>query len=211
MRRDPYLASRWRASKVRRALRTKSKKNLVAFLRDRYRERFFQPIQCLKDAGNLQGYGMAMMSLCSLLVESIQSCRDGLPSTYRRELQNLSQYRPPQKYDVPATEWKNGERVFEDFFAHYAHLFPAVNGLEFYRSIRNGLLHQAQTKHGWTIRVDEPKLCDPTRKIINRDLFAASMQKAFDEYLDELRKNPRKSPVWQKSVRKIWWLIRLSV
>lgn len=152
-----------------------------------------------------------MMSLCSLLIESIQCCREGLPSTYERDLKHQSQFRPPKKYEVPKTEWKNGERVFQDFFAHYSSLFPMVNGIDFYRSIRNGLLHQAQTKNGWTIRVDQTRLCDPVRKVINRNLFAASLEKAFEGYLEELRTNERESLVWQKARRKIWWLIRLSV
>ena len=211
MRHDPYLASHWRASRVRGNLRRRSKKDLIAFLRDRYDERFFQPIRHLKDAGNLQGYGIAMMSLCSLLVESIQCCRDGLPSTYEKDLKNQSKFKPPMKYEIPKAEWKNGSKVFHDFFTNYSSRFPDVDGGEFYQNIRNGLLHQAQTKNGWTIRVDQVKLCDPARKVINRNLFADSLESAFKAYLDELRTNKRESDVWRKARRKIWWLVRLSV
>jgi len=207
---DPYLASHWRASRVRSSLRSRRKKDLINFLRARYEERFFEPIRYLKNAGNLQGYGIAMMSLCSLLVESIQCLREGLPSTNSGELRRLAALAPPKNYAVSSAESKNGEAAFKDFFADYSALFPDIDGEEFYRSVRNGLLHQAQTKNGWTIRVDQVKLCDPTRKVINRDLFAASLENAFKNYLDELRRNTRESFVWKKARRKIWWLIRLS-
>lgn len=210
MKRDPYLANHWRASRVRSLLRSKRKKDIINFLRARYEERFFEPIQYLRNAGNLQGYGIAMMSLSSLLVESIQCLCEGLPSTNRGELKRLAALTPPKKYDVPSTEWKSGDAIFKSFFADYSAIFPGIDGEEFYQNIRNGLLHQAQTKNGWIIRIDQVKLCDPTRKIINRNLFAASLENAFKEYLDELRRNTRESDVWKKARRKIWWLIRLS-
>ena len=92
------------------------------------------------------------MSLCSLLVESIQSCREGLPTTYGPELRWLERHNPPSQFKIPDDERKNGETVFVGFFKDFADLFPNVSGREFYRSIRNGLLHQAQTKNGWTIK-----------------------------------------------------------
>src|SRR3970040_365170 len=97
---DPLLATNWPASRVEHCLQQKQEKDLIAFLRARYTERFFEPIECLKHApGNHQGYGMAMMSLCSLLVESIQCCRYGLPSTNAGELNALGTHNPPKAYD----------------------------------------------------------------------------------------------------------------
>jgi hypothetical protein len=86
-----------------------------------------------------------------------------------------------------------------------------MDGSEFYHSIRNGLLHQAQTKRGWTIRIGQKKLCDPTNKIIDRDQFAGRLEAAFKSYLRELRRNDWTSDIWQEAERKIWWLVRLSL
>jgi hypothetical protein len=67
---------------VRAALRTKDRAGLIDFIRQRHTERFFDPIQRLRGAErNQQGYGFAMMALCSLLIETIQSYREGLPTT----------------------------------------------------------------------------------------------------------------------------------
>jgi hypothetical protein len=206
------LAHGWPISKVRHCLRTSSKAELIAFLRARYRDRFFKPIQLLRKAPSSdQGYGFAMMALCSLLVESIQCCRDGLPSTNKDELQKLGKYSPPITYAVPESERKNGRLAFQKFFADFQSLFPNLDGSDFYRDIRNGLLHQAQTKNGWKIRTDSAELCDPKNKVINRDLFEKRLRAAFDNYLTELSRSPSDSCVWMKAKRKIWWLIRMSV
>lgn len=212
MNHDPKLASRWPASRVRRCLRRKLKKDLIGFLHDRYQERFFRPIRRLRKAeGNSQGYGIAVMSLCSLLVESIHCCRLGLPSTNAGELRSLRRCQVPKGYAVPKSEERSGPAVFCDFFTQYSSLFPDIDGAEFYRNVRNGLLHQAQTKDGWVIRVKQRKLCDFGRRVIDRNLFADALESAFQSYLAELRANDWKSDIWEKTRRKVWWLIRLSL
>src|SRR5260370_380850 len=92
---DLRLAANWPISKVRRCLRKKDRDGLVQFLRERHDERFFKPIRYLKGApGNIQGYGFAMMALCALLVETIQSYRDGLPTTLQNRIPGCCQKFP---------------------------------------------------------------------------------------------------------------------
>jgi len=43
-------------------------------------------------------------------------------------------------------------------------------------------------------------------KTIHRDLFAESVGKAFDGYLQKLDSNDWNSNLWFKARRKIWWL-----
>jgi hypothetical protein len=163
---------------------------LIQFLRRRFNERFFRPIRVLRTAsGNEQGYGFAVMALCSLLVETIQCYRLGLPSTHPRELSDLRSYDPPAEYDVPRNERKNGSEVFKAFFVAEAKRFPNVDGSWFYQGLRNGLLHQAQTKDGWQINTRRLELCDPKKKIIDRDRFAMALEDAFKGYLATLEQH----------------------
>jgi hypothetical protein len=189
------------------------KRQLVKFLRQRFNDRFFKPVEVLRQApGNTQGYGFAIMALSSLLVESIQSFRLGLPSTYDSDLRNLHVYSPPPEFQVPRADWLNGHQAFVAFFSEPKHrkLFPGVSGAEFVRNIRNGLLHQAQTKDGWTINTSQRRLYSKGKRSINRNLFAVRLEKAFRLYLRELQKTAWDEPLWKKTRRKIWWLIRLS-
>src|ERR1700688_2731733 len=115
---DLRLASNWPISKVRTCLRRRDRNGLVQFLKERHEERFFSPIRLLKSApGNAQGYGFAIMALCALLVETTQSYRDGLPTTFRPELDRLrSMPRVPAQYQIPLGLRINGKKAFARFF-----------------------------------------------------------------------------------------------
>jgi hypothetical protein len=213
MKRGPYLAANWTASEVRSCLRRKDKDGLIRFLRERHQERFFQPIRHLKVAPeNIQGYGFAVMALCALLVETIQSYRDGLPTTYSRELGRLrNRSRVPTAYRIPQTPQVNGKKTFQRFFRAYQKNFGGLSGAHFYRNIRNGLLHQGQTKAGWTLWKRGSRVWDAKQKKIFRDDFAESLETSFEIYLAALEKQKWNSRLWTNTARKIWWLIRLSL
>jgi hypothetical protein len=200
---DVLLANDWPVSKVVDCLQKESKAEIVEFLRARHQERFFDPIRHLTESKNKEGYGFAIMALCSLLVETLQSYRYGLPSTHEPELKSLK---------VPKTEWKTGKAVFADFFnlSQHQKIFPSMDGTIFYSNIRNGLLHQAQTKGGWKIKTDQPVLCDPVKKILDRKKFSGSIKLAFDEYLQELGSHDWADDIWAKAVRKIRFLVEMS-
>lgn len=210
---EPELASGWNISRVNLCLDVADKNSLVLFLTQRYEERFLEPIRTLGSSpGHYHGYGFAIMALCSLLVESIQCYRDGLPTTHAAEYNGLAAFSPPPKYEIPQNERKKGLKAFEDFFSFPKHqtLFPNVDGAEFYRAIRNGLLHQAQTKQGWRIRTGQSQLWNSAEKIVDRSKFSDALISAFNKYVEELNASEWGDDIWCKARRKIWWLIQLS-
>ena len=213
MKRDPLLASHWPASRVRQCLRRKDKAALVQFLKERHEERFFEPLRHLKTApGNIQGYGFAMMALCALLVETIQSYRDGLPTTFPPGLNRLRNMpRVPSPYRIPSNLRINGKQAFQRFFRAQTRYFSGLSGGRFYKNIRNGLLHQGQTKAGWTLSKRGPSVWDAKAKVIFRDNFAEQLEGAFGDYLEELQKRGWNHRQWTNAARKIWWLIHLSL
>jgi hypothetical protein len=151
------------------------------------------------------------MALCSLLIETIQCYRDGLPTTSPGELNHLRDLGAvPVAYRIPAGMGVSGEEEFRRFFGKYRDSFPGVRPVAFYRKVRNGILHQGQTKGGWTIRKSGSVVCEPKKKIIYRNQFAGRLRLCFDRYLEELEAHPWNRPIWANAARKIWWLIRLS-
>ena len=162
-------------AQVERWLNTGSVPKLVDFLRKRHYNRFFDPIDVLKNTRQShEGYGFSMMSLCCLLVETIQCFREGWPTTSNVEWVQLLRIQAnepvPLEYQLPAKLPTTGQQAFRAFFADHPDFFPYIDGDSFYDNIRNGLLHQAQTKDGWTINVMGSRLCEG--KNINRNLFA---------------------------------------
>jgi hypothetical protein len=210
---EPELATGWPVSKVATCMNKGDSTSLVKFLRKRYEERFLNPLRTLMSAPDHRlGYGFSIMALCSLLIESLQSYRDGLPTTYQGEYGKLAHFNPPAAFEVPTQERKNGKQAFQDFFSLPQHkaLFPDVDGGIFHDAIRNGLLHQAQTKSGWTIRTGQSRLWDAHKKIVDRNKFTDALTRAFNQYLEELNLAAWDAEIWKRARRKLWWLMKLS-
>ena len=210
---NPLLASHWRKQAVLNCLDAGDTIRLVCFLRERHTERFFEPIHRLTSAsGNEQGFGFAIMALCCLLVETIQCYREGLPSSNETELERLRNYdNVPPKYQITEDDLKiKGKEIFRRFFTDYQSYFPCANGIDFYNHIRNGLLHQAQTKGGWTINIERSKLWDVEQQSVDRDLFSYQLENCFGKYLSDLSVKPFEQPEWSRAAKKVWWLCELS-
>ena len=209
---DPLLARNWPASMVEQCLANRDTAGLVQFLRERHRQRFFKPINQLKSAkGNSQGFGFAVMALCSLLIETVQSYRDGLPTTHQGELSNLRKLdNVPSAYQLPPDLKVKGDDEFKKFFVAFQSDFPGIDGEEFYKNIRNGLLHQGQTKGGWLLHKGGSVVRHAKKKIIYRDQFSERLEGCFKKYLGELETHSWEHEIWANAARKIWWLVRLS-
>jgi len=212
------LARNWSKGRVLECLTRDQRYELIRFLRERYSERFFRPIRCLREApGNEQGYGFAITALCCLLVETIQCYREGVPTSSDGELGYLEKL--PLNSNAPADyklvrPWPfagGSTGAFKSFFSNSQHreYFPDVDGKEFYEKIRCGLLHQAQTKGTWRL-VRTGKFWDASEKSINRDEFAVRLEECFDGYLEELNQRNWNEHIWKLARRRIWWVAQLS-
>jgi hypothetical protein len=207
------LARNWSKSRVLDCLSSKQKAELVRFINERYSERFFDPIRCLGSAvGNNQGYGFAIMALCCLLIETLQCYRRGLPSSHNGELKCLSKL-PSNKgeYSLADPLKETSQNVFIEFFQHEDHqkYFTNIDGKVFYREIRCGLLHQAQTKGGWRL-LRTGKFWDTDQMSINRDEFSQRLRECFDGYLKLLQESEWDEEIWKSARKKLWWLAETS-
>ena len=88
------------------------------------------------------------------------------------------------------------------FFFDGAGVFAELRGhaQQFYKNVRCGILHQAETTGGWTI-TRRGRLFDPDTLTINAALFLKNLQRVVDEFCDGLRTSDWNSAQW-KNVRK---------
>jgi len=217
----PLLAMNWPRGKVLRYLRTGQgqKMQITYFLCERYEERFFGPIGCLIGS-KTQGFGFAVMSLCCLMIETIECYRLGWPASSPAELKKLTKLSDdilsivPPSYRLvgPFSPKKfSSEIAFKSFFdapEHHTYFREfAGKGGDFYNAVRCGLLHQAQTKKGWRIRMSGNCYQEFAWGIsINRDQFAQSLYNCFRGFLKELEDTDWNQPLWQSVWKKLWWL-----
>lgn len=142
----------------------------IKIFRDRIEGRFFIPIQ------RMVGYkfsGFAIIALDCLLVETIQQFKKGV-------------------YETPKGK---GFEYFEEFLTKtgFKAYFDKKLAMKFYKQIRCGIIHQAETKNSSTIRKADSlplvKLSDDGEGIvINRKKFHNQLESEFTKYLDELGK-----------------------
>lgn len=78
---------------------------------------------------------------------------------------------------------------------------------EFYSSIRNGILHQAETKNGWIIMREGILFDEPSRTIYST-IFRRRTKKCLKAYCDELEMASDTSDVWKVFKTKMAYVIQ---
>ncbi|HYL78574.1 MAG TPA: hypothetical protein VEU96_30565 [Bryobacteraceae bacterium] len=132
--------------------------------------------------------GFSIVALCCLLIETLQGFREGPPSTAAP----TGQCTFPSAPCIKPSSGTNQQFIK---FLHRPAFGGAFNGKaakEFTSGIRNGILHEAETRK-WVIWREEPegKIADAEDDgfALNRSLFYAAIEREFESYLTELR-NP---------------------
>lgn len=141
----------------------------VDIFADRIDGRFLKVVAMIKD---YEYAGFAVMALDCLLIETLQQFREGKAETPRRK----------------------SEEYFVRFLTNtpFGDSFTKESAIVFYKQIRCGILHQAETKKSSKvlIRQDTP-LVEPTADgrglIINRALFHRKLVRVFEQYESSLR------------------------
>jgi hypothetical protein len=166
------LSSSCTVAQYRQHIETKDADAIVAFIVERFTERYLRPISASADHKN----GFTMMAVSCLMIECLESFRCGWPNTKNRSRATFRSF---------FSHWKQ--------FENFRHVSDA-----FYDHVRCGLLHQAETTGGWRIIRRGPLLAERT---INATRFVAALGTVLRSYGVELRHSEWDSEVW-KNLRK---------
>jgi len=176
-----YLASDTSVEDIRAWLEKRDKEKIADFILKRFLERYLEPV-----VNSTLRNGFAMMAIGCLMIEALESFYQG---------------------------WNNssghkGEDIFNGFFNRFPS-FAEYRGIgtEFYKHIRCGILHQAETTGGWIIRRD----ClpsDPTNKVVNAEEFIKNLQLSLNEYHSSLLASDWESEVWENCRKKLNHIIK---
>jgi len=146
---------------------------IVRFVRDRFTERYITPMRVDPKLKN----GFTIMAVSCLMIEALESFYQGWPDS-----QNKSQL------------------AFCNFFDHNLNFcFIRGNSQKFYRHVRCGILHQAETTGGWHIQRKGRVFREDT-KTINAKLFHDQVEMALNNYCSDLA-----GAAWDS---KLWWNFR---
>jgi hypothetical protein len=160
--------------------RVKQDKNTIAdAIHRRFRERYLDGLSGPKPISNAV-HGFTKMAIACLMIESLESFRNGWSDTRGKS-----------------------ELAFCSFFDRNDEFgqFCGQAG-EFYKHVRCGILHQAETTGGWkTTQGKKAPLFDTQTRTINAEAFLTALGTVLDTLRDDLKDEEWDGVLW-KNVRK---------
>jgi hypothetical protein len=125
------------------------------------------------------------MAIGCLMLEALESFRQGLPDTKHAS-----------------------KAAFCSFFDHHAE-FAVFRGHaeRFWLDVRCGILHQAESRGGWTIRRSGPLFNSETRTV-NATAFVRALGRVLKGYCRELRQGKWDDDIWRLCRRKMEAIIK---
>lgn len=166
----------------------KDQAGIAAFIYNRLHSRYLKPFQFVEESGKfVKEYknGFSIMANCCLLIETIQSFRNGWGDSNRKS-----------------------EQAFKQFFTTDKNFQELQNkGSEFYKNVRCGILHQGETTNGWKInREGKDLLFDEKELVVDSITFLKRLDNSLIDYTLELNKEKWDSEIWDNfrtKMRKI--------
>lgn len=152
----------------------RNREKVAILIKRRFTERYLDPVS----SGKKNGF--AIMAICCLAIEALESFYQGWENTYP----------PKSKY------------AFRKFFERekdFSLFFPWSD--DFYHHIRCGILHQAETRDGWRIR--NGILLDLPKKSINASHFLEALKGSLKAYCKKLKESDWNSELWKNAIRKL--------
>ena len=172
-----------------------AKKDEIAdFIYQRLFTRYLKPFLYESDDFNSQyKNGFSIMANCCLLIETLQSFKNGWGDSDKKSGQAFQQF-------------LQEESNFSDF----------TNGINLFKDIRCGILHQGETSGGWKINRGNKKgskkllkpLIDKTTKEINSIAFAKELDNSLKNYSDKLKNAEWDSETWDNFRTKMRRIIK---
>ena len=160
----------------------------------RIQSRYLEPVDLLIKADESRSpierrYGFSIMAIDSLLIETLQSFRDGLTDTKNKSKQMFKKYLTERRGFRDHFDEKQAERFFYYF--------------------RCGILHQAEIMGPsllWSVGLVKGEKADGT-PYINRTRFHEILKEDFKRYCDEL-KDPANSELRKNFRTKMDFITR---
>lgn len=169
------LSSGCTVGRYRALEQNQDRAGIAMFIEGRFVERYITPI-----VTSSKRNGFSTVAVCCLMIEALESFWRGWPNTVgKSELSFCSFFQR-----TPALA------VFHGY------------GQEFYKHVRCGILHQAETTGGWRIQ-KTGRLFDASNKTIGSDQFLTVLQKAISTYAKELRLRDWNDNVWVSFRKKM--------
>lgn len=177
---DTLLSSSVTIKKYHELEADQEREQIADFIKERFFERYIKPLR----GAPAKKHGFCTMAISCLMIEALESFWQGWANTKGK-----------------------GRQAFRSFFKRFRNHSSKLgefseNADDFYKNVRCGILHQAETNNGWRIRRDGP-LFDQETKTINATKFHDELEKALLDYCSILKQTAWDSEIWINLKKKM--------
>jgi hypothetical protein len=166
------LATGFSVRDCKAAVAARDKPRIADALRRRFAERYLEPA-----LSATHKHGFTMMAISCLMIESLESFRQGWPNS-------------DGKSKAAFCFFFDQSNRFKEFRGH---------SQAFYKNVRCGILHQAETTGAWKItRKQTAQLFDPNSLTVNATRFMRTLRLVIDEFCDQLKAADWDSGEWKR-------------
>ncbi|NKL18478.1 hypothetical protein [Rhizobium leguminosarum] len=164
----------------------------------RLKLRYFDPIEAITASRKLKGEGFLILTIQCSILEFLASLRRGW------------NYRQGAGWGIDF-EYGGSKRLYVEFLCQnppFSDWFPTEERAEdFYKNIRCGLVHEAQTKDGWVVKAGSSQhpLIDFNAKIVNRDEFGRAINIYLADYRHALRGDQNLQDAFKRKFDNIYF------
>lgn len=167
--RSVFLSNNVTVGQYLEMVASRDKDSICRFFVSRFAERYLDPVD--SGPGDPNRHGFAIMAISCLMIEALESFFQGWVDSRGRSRDAFHRF---------FSRWES----FSDF--------RDVSG-DFYRHVRCGILHQAETSGGWLVVRKGPLL---SGKTVNSAEFVKRLRDVLDGYAEILRSDPWESDCW---------------
>ena len=172
---DVWLSSSVTVAKYCDLENNQDKEGIAKFILERFTERYITPLR------GCNTHGFSIMAVSCLMIEALESFWQGWPRS-------------------------NSETAFECFFQRCVDqgspLGVFAQAKDFYKGVRSGILHQAETTKGWRIH-RRGSLYNCKQKSINATKFHNELECALRIYCEVLKASDWDADVWCNLIKKM--------
>jgi hypothetical protein len=154
--------------------RQRDRAKIADLIRGRFTERYITPIEA---AAADKKHGFCTMAISCLMIEALESFRKGWPDSKR-----------------------HSKDAFRSFFKRHNE-FRGIPADRFYKHVRCGILHQAETTGGWRI-VRKGPIFDSSSLTLNATNFHRALGNILDACCSELARAEWESQLWEDCRKK---------
>ncbi|MGB9067360.1 MAG: hypothetical protein WCC21_02215 [Candidatus Acidiferrales bacterium] len=178
------LARGYSVERYRRLEAAVDKNEIANLLSRRFTERYLAPSLARHNVK----HGFTTMAVGCLMLEALESFRQGWPDTKNRSKEAFCSF-----FD--------GHDEFSPFRGH---------GERFYYDVRCGILHQAETRGRWKIRRKGP-LFDEVDRAVNATSFVRNLGRVLKAYCRNLKQADWDGDLWKNCRKKMDAICKASI